>query len=55
MYNASFFRSKLGHASLASVAAMLAMIALTSQMNLGLEDAHIAQPSGNSTMLVELA
>ena len=35
--------------------AMVAMIALTSQMNLGVEDAHIAKPSGESTILVELA
>ena len=55
MYNASFFRTKLGHASLASVAAMVAMIALTSQMSLGVEDASIAQPSAESPMLVELA
>ncbi|WP_162627539.1 hypothetical protein [Erythrobacter sp. KY5] len=55
MYNASFFRSKLGHASLASVAAMALMIAFTGQMTLGVEDAHIAQPSGETTMLVELA
>ena len=55
MQNTSFFRTKLGHASLASVAAMVAMIALTSQMNLGVEDANIAHPSGETTIFVELA
>lgn len=55
MYTKDFFRSKLGQASLASIFAMTAMIALTSQMNLVAQDAHIAQPSGSSVMLVEIA
>ncbi|MEL6876770.1 MAG: hypothetical protein AAGL68_01560 [Pseudomonadota bacterium] len=32
MYNRSFFQSKLGQASLASIAAMTALIALSTQM-----------------------
>lgn len=55
MYNAAFFRTKLGHASLASIAAMTAMIALTSQVDLATQDASLAQPTAERTMLVELA
>jgi hypothetical protein len=55
MYNANFFRTKLGHASLASIAAMAAMIAFTSQVNLTAEDASFAQPIAESSMLAELA
>ena len=55
MYNSTFFRTKLGQASLASIAAMTAMVALTSQMNLVSHDANIAQPSGASPIMVELA
>ncbi len=55
MYNRSFFGTKLGQASLASIAAMTAMIALTSQMNLAAHDASLAQPAGQTAKLVELA
>ncbi|MHA7819656.1 MAG: hypothetical protein ACX930_08440 [Erythrobacter sp.] len=55
MYTADFFRSKLGRASIASIAAMAVMIVATSQVNLATEDASFAQPSAESTMLVELA
>lgn len=55
MFNRSFFNTKLGQASLASVFAMTAMIALSTQMSLTAKDAQIAQPQGNSVMLVELA
>ncbi len=55
MYNREFFRSQLGKASLASIAAMTAMIALTTQMNLISQPGDLAQPHGSSTMLVELA
>ena len=55
MYNRTFFGTKLGKASLASIAAMTAMIALTTQMNLVSETADLAQPHGDTPMLVELA
>jgi len=55
MYNRRFFGTKLGQASLASIAAMVAMIALTPQMNLAASDANMAQPAGQTAMLVELA
>lgn len=55
MYTASFFRTKLGRASLASIAAMFAMIAMTSQMGMTPADAAIAQPAATSPMMVELA
>ena len=55
MYDKAFFRTKLGQASIASICAMTAMIALTSQMNLVAQDTSFAQPSGSSVMLVELA
>lgn len=55
MYSPAFFRTKLGHASLASIAAMVAMITLTSQVNFAVESAGIAQPMAESAKLVELA
>lgn len=55
MYNAAFFGTTLGKSALASIAAMTAMIALTSQMNLVAADAHIAQPNGQTALSVELA
>ena len=55
MYTADFFRTKLGHASLASIAAMGVMIALTSQVTLSADAANLAQPSAERTVLVELA
>ena len=55
MYSKAFFRTKLGQASIASIAAMTAMIALTSQMNLVSQDAHFAAPHGTSPVMVEMA
>ena len=55
MYNRSFFETKLGQASIASVLAMTAMIALTSQMNLTSDAASLAGPNGSTITLVELA
>ena len=55
MYTPAFFRTKLGHASLASVAAMVAMIALTNQVTFATESASLSQPMAESAMLVELA
>ena len=55
MYTAEFFRTKLGQAAIVSIAAMAAMIALTSQVSLTSADAGFAQPSAESPALVELA
>ena len=56
MFQRSFLGTKLSHASLASVAAMTAMITLTTQMTLTAQDAELAQPGGNtSVMLAEQA
>ena len=55
MYTADFFRTKLGRASIVSIAAMAAMIALSSQVNFATKDASLAQPTAEGTVLVELA
>ena len=55
MYTANFFRTKLGRASIVSIAAMAVMIVATSQVNLAAQDASFAQPTAESTMLAELA
>ncbi len=55
MYDRTFFSTRLGKASLASIAAMTAMIALTSQMGMVANDAAFAQPQSRSTTLIELA
>lgn len=55
MYSKTFFRSKLGQASLASIAATTAMVALTTQMNMVAADSSIAQPSITAPISVELA
>ncbi|WP_298308471.1 hypothetical protein [uncultured Erythrobacter sp.] len=55
MYSKAFFRTKLGQASLASIVATTAMIALTTQMNAGLQETHFAQPTAASPILVEMA
>lgn len=55
MYNKAFFRTKLGQASLASIVATTAMIALTTQMNMVASDTHMAQPNMASPLLVEMA
>ena len=51
MYNRRFFASKLGHAALVSIAAMVTFVALSSQPPLA--HAHVAD--ANSVQLVELA
>lgn len=55
MYTKSFFRTKLGKASIASIFAMTVMIALTSQMTLIASDSAIAKPHGSTMTVVELA
>jgi len=55
MYSKAFFRTKLGQASLASIVATTAMIALTTQMNMVAGDAHFAQPTATSAVLIEMA
>ena len=55
MYNKAFFRTKLGQASLASIVATTAMVALTTQMNIGMQDAHLALPAATTAVLVEMA
>ena len=55
MYTKAFFKTKLGQASLASIVATTAMVALTTQMNVGLQEAHFAQPAAASAILVEMA
>ena len=55
MYNRAFFGTQLGKASLASIAAMTAMIALTTQMGLVADPTDLAQPHSSSPVMVELA
>ena len=55
MYSKAFFRTKLGQASLASIVATTAMIALTTQMNMVAQDAHLALPAATTAVLVEMA
>lgn len=55
MYSKAFFRTKLGQASLASIVATTAMVALTTQMTMVASDAQLAGPALNSTVLVEMA
>lgn len=55
MYSKAFFRTKLGQASLASIVATTAMVALTTQMNMVAGDAQLAGPALNSPVLVEMA
>lgn len=52
MYNRSFFQSKLGQASLASIAAMMALIAVSTQMQ---ADPMLAFAPGAETHLIEIA
>ncbi len=52
MYNRSFFQSKLGQAALASIAAMTALIALSTQMQ---ADPLMAAAPYASTHLIEIA
>lgn len=55
MYTKDFFRTKLGQASLASIVATTAMIALTTQMNIIAADSHMARPHLAGPISVELA
>ena len=55
MYTKAFFRTKLGQASLASIVATTAMVALTTQMNMVAADSTMAQPNIASPISVELA
>lgn len=52
----TFWSSKLGHAALASVGAMVMMIALTSQFTPGTASAAlIAYPASESGAMIEIA
>ncbi|WP_379920713.1 hypothetical protein [Erythrobacter sp. R86502] len=54
--HAGFWQSKLGHAAMASIAAMAMMIALSSQIQPGAAHAApIAHPAANAGMMIELA
>lgn len=55
MYDRLFFASPLGKAALASIAAMTAMIALSSQMMLDSGSGAIAGPGIDLAHAVELA
>jgi hypothetical protein len=53
---ASFWNSKLGHAAMASVAAMAMMIALSSQIQPGAAHAApIAHPASDAGAMIEIA
>lgn len=53
---ASFWSSKLGHAAMASIAAMVMMIALSSQLQPGAAHAApIAHPAAAAGAIVEIA
>lgn len=52
MYNRRFFDSKLGHAAIASIAAMVAMIAVSTQLNIPTAQ---AAPIAYETPAVEIA
>jgi hypothetical protein len=52
----SFWSSKLGHAAMASVAAMVMMIALSSQIQPGAAHAApIAHPASDAGAMIEIA
>lgn len=51
MYNRRFFASKLGHAALVSIAAMVTFVALSGQPPMA--KAHVATDA--STQMIELA
>ena len=59
MYTKAFFRTKLGQASLASIVATTAMLALSTQMSMVASDAQFAHPAdtatGTAIVLVEMA
>ena len=53
---ASFWSSKLGHAAMASIAAMVMMIALSSQLQPGAAHAApIAHPAADNGSVIEIA
>ena len=54
--NSAFWSSKLGHAAMASIAAMAMMIALSSQIQPGAASAApMAHPAATSGAMVEMA
>jgi hypothetical protein len=54
--NGSFWNSKLGHAAMASIAAMAMMIALSSQIQPGAAHAApIAHPASDAGAMIEIA
>ncbi len=54
--NTSFWNSKLGHAAMASIAAMVMMIALSSQLQPGAAyAAPVAHPVGAADAMIEIA
>ncbi len=55
MYNRSFFQTKLGHASMASVGAMVLFVALATQMQFAPSLALAADETADRTIAVELA
>lgn len=52
MYTSQFFRTKLGQASLASITAMLCVIALTTQFQ---PSTSVFSAQGDKAALVEMA
>ncbi len=54
-FGRNFFGTKLGQASIASIMAMTAMIAMTSQMDMVAADSNIAGSASETAMLIELA
>lgn len=53
---AGFWSSKLGHAAMASIAAMVMMIALSSQLQPGAAHAApIAHPASDAGAMIEIA
>lgn len=54
--SAGFWRSKLGHAAMASVAAMVMMIALSSQIQPSAANAGpVAHPAATAGSVIEIA
>ncbi len=53
MYDRRFLQSKLGHAAVASIGAMLVFIAITTQMQF--DPAMAATPRAETTTEIELA
>ena len=53
---ASFWNSKLGHAAMASIAAMMMVIALSSQIQPGAaRAAPVAHPAAEAAVMIEIA